>query len=565
MSDITLTLGKPNSKNPDFAMENVPKFVTHCVPPCNSKTRLIAVCGVADTNQTTTKFDSNLPPGVDHPVVTRGRCDPKVEGWFISDFYGFKTLYKDTCASQVWIHSEQPQALVDVYGEYLHGNPFEDRKVVLSQDLLDEGLGKDVVVVPRAQLKQQFCLLLKREAELARNHGQSLLVMTMAYGREETHAVNLGELHNKDDWFAIDDFKNAVISESALQCGASKTDLDITYLTTACFSGGWTIQVDLNRTMFAAAGPEQESASWYGSPSIGRYSGSIYATAIMQAWDKESMAAHTVGSSPASSSTQKTLAAFHEEVYDTLFSIDKWAQVHDIRFSAQDGNWDTPWTTRAGFPLISFAHKWNQLKVVPSSNPDGMLNPSPSNKQISDQRAVQATEGFRGRFDTVNSAREFVMFQAKMYLNSFPGRDNLAKNATLHGTLHRLRSRKFYANMEQLESISLQVRYRLALSHRATWLVKAAGLPLPDGKSCDHWEEASFQMWMREDPTEDVSRRYTMAVRKIFATVVPEPTREQGLPWNKPNHYIATALAMNSRIREPAHLNDAVHRLENSK
>ncbi|KAF3040715.1 hypothetical protein E8E12_006883 [Didymella heteroderae] len=129
-------------------------------------------------------------------------------------------------------------ALVNAYKEYVHGNPYKERKVVLDQALLDDGLGADVVVVPRDQLKQQFCQLLRRETDMVRKNGQKLLVMTMGHGKEETYAVNLGEFHNQTDWFTVQDFKDAVIPQPDLQAGATKTDLKITYLTTACFSGG---------------------------------------------------------------------------------------------------------------------------------------------------------------------------------------------------------------------------------------------------------------------------------------------------------------------------------------
>ena len=58
----------------------------------------------------------------------------------------------------------------------------------------------------------------------------------------------------------------------------------MTPISTACFSGGWSVHPYLkaSTTTTTAAGPEVESESWGASDSIGRYCGSIYATALIQ-------------------------------------------------------------------------------------------------------------------------------------------------------------------------------------------------------------------------------------------------------------------------------------------
>ncbi|KAF3040716.1 hypothetical protein E8E12_006902 [Didymella heteroderae] len=257
------------------------------------------------------------------------------------------------------------------------------------------------------------------------------------------------------------------------------------------------------------------------------------------------------------------MAESDKEVYQKLFRIDKNAQEHDIRFTAQEDDWKSPWTQRTGIPLIDFARKWDELRTVPPFNPGGIANPSPSNKQVSDHQPTQATGSFRERFDTVSSAREFVAFQARVYLSSFPGPDAAAGSGSLHGKLRQLLDRRVYIYMCALDALSLQVRYRLAMSHRATWLVKAAQLPMPGGKCCDQWNEAEdFKKLKRANPTSQISRRYDIAVRKIFANVLPEPAEEQGLSWNKPNDYIAAAIAYDDTIQKPEQIQIRVDGLE---
>ncbi|KAJ5039198.1 hypothetical protein NUH16_008979 [Penicillium rubens] len=73
--------------------------------------------------------------GVTHPTLST--ASPKDDGWFISDFYAFNYLFKGLGMQQTWLTAVEPAKLVKKYGSFLHGNPYEERKICLSQELLD--------------------------------------------------------------------------------------------------------------------------------------------------------------------------------------------------------------------------------------------------------------------------------------------------------------------------------------------------------------------------------------------------------------------------------------------
>ena len=61
----------------------------------------------------------------------------------------------------------------------------------------------------------------------------------------------------------------------------------------------------------------------------------------------------------------------------------------------------------------------------------------------------------------------------------------------------------------------------------------------------------------------DVSKNYNLAAGRISQNILPDPVdRMQGLPWKKPHHYIAVAIAMDDRIKNKDQLDQAVRRLE---
>ncbi|KAJ5846043.1 hypothetical protein N7534_009712 [Penicillium rubens] len=104
--------------------------------------------------------------GVTHPTLST--ASPKDDGWFISDFYAFNYLFKGLGMQQTWLTAVEPAKLVKKYGSFLHGNPYEERKICLSQELLDSDELSPVTVVSPARMIDQFLIEARRASELAK-------------------------------------------------------------------------------------------------------------------------------------------------------------------------------------------------------------------------------------------------------------------------------------------------------------------------------------------------------------------------------------------------------------
>lgn len=92
-----------------------------------------------------------------------------------------------------------------------------------------------------------------------------------------SHSVYIGIKSGKTGEFRI--------SEMAKMADASSDGCvpRISLLTTSCISGSWAMAPSLNISAMTAVGPEETSVSWRKSKSVGRFCGSIYATAVLQA------------------------------------------------------------------------------------------------------------------------------------------------------------------------------------------------------------------------------------------------------------------------------------------
>ena len=99
-------------------------------------------------------FDSHCPLPVTRETIVsvlgpsdRGNnTSPDADGWFVSDFFLFHHLFRDTAQEQHWLTYVSPATLLSKYGQYIHGDPSsEDRRIVL--DSTFEGQLDDVEVL----------------------------------------------------------------------------------------------------------------------------------------------------------------------------------------------------------------------------------------------------------------------------------------------------------------------------------------------------------------------------------------------------------------------------------
>lgn len=99
-------------------------FESRTPPRISPNTHIVAVC----------------PVDIDHAAHDK-------DGWLLSEFYAFNILLKRLGASQTWLAVQEPEVLFQKYGQYAHGRTGGDKKVVLSQNILDNRQITPVTVI----------------------------------------------------------------------------------------------------------------------------------------------------------------------------------------------------------------------------------------------------------------------------------------------------------------------------------------------------------------------------------------------------------------------------------
>lgn len=445
----------------DKFLREAPPTVRHVIPDITTKTRIVAVCGAYDDEG--------------------GNANPLEDGWFMSDFYAWKQVLKGAGSSQKWVTCENPKDLVGRYHEFLHGSPYYDRKVVLSQAEVEKpGFCDNIILASKSGLLSKFSEVLKEEVSVARKEKQPLVLCIFAHGDwHEDFGFQLG--FPKLD-FGISDFKRIV----------GPTDISITVLSTACFSGGWAVYHDfvmgvdtkgksykhigqeLDVSFMTAAGPDSVSESFAESVSVGRHCGSYWVAALLKSYRQEcdeADAAATAGpsspsssvSSPKSVSTeQTTYFKFTEKIYDTLRALDRKASVHEIRFAAQGQDWMAAWSPRSGLPAVDFKKNWDKLETVaPTQDPTNVGNRAiPLNPGELDTSASGKYGSFRDRPGSVELNKNILRTHCEFYLGSFPGASSLSNNTGFHGRARRYLSGDLVQVDAVLEDLHSRVLYR---------------------------------------------------------------------------------------------------------
>jgi hypothetical protein len=545
-------------KTPGMDLDHISEFVTYLPPPVNERTRIIAVCGCVDFDTSYEVFDFDKPyvPGEAPDMRSSGNSDPVLDGWFISDFYAFMHLLQNSgAAAETWITTEEPQHLVTRYNQYLHGNPYYPRKVVLSQGLLNQGFAQqNLMVVNADELKQRFIHHLEQEVDQAQRNNQKILLLMFGHGNEETKGVYLYK-----EQFLVKEFR-AIVGEK----------VEATIISTACFSGGWSVRRDIDKTTFAAAGEKNESLSWTSSTSVGRYCGGIYTSALIKAWQNEAERAEkTSDTLPPKPEQERTQKEFASGVFQTLTEIDRKWKKHEIRFSVENDMWGSGWSQMSTLPMISFQQRWDSLEeVLPTADPTSWLNRDPAAASVftSSQSSASSDSDLSDLFYRTGSmpaAWTMLKRQAQQYLDSHPGSDESANNK-IHGFLRRLLEGRAPRTEKNLRAVGEVLAFRMGLSAIATEMVQVAGMGLPSGKVCSKFSVGAWERLCEKNPNHRISKAYTLATDLIFSNVLPDPVaREQGERWNKPHRYIAAAIAANPDFNiSPEQVQTAVRLLE---
>ncbi|KAK0646859.1 hypothetical protein B0T16DRAFT_375864 [Cercophora newfieldiana] len=498
-------------------------FVTHTLPAIHENTVIVAAT---------------------HPTIQTG--DQAKDGWFLSDFYAFNYLLKGSVTDQTWLTAAKPARLVEKYGDFLHGSPNQDRKVVLSRDLLDSEITPVTVIEP-AQMMDRFLSEVNQASLRAKKSGHPLLLMVFCHGIEGHYlCLDNGTRHKG-------------ISIVRLK-GALEPGVSVTLFTIACYSGGWAVTPELNTTTMAAAKPCGESISWPVSGSMRRACGSVFAGATIFALSDAStplLGENISSEAPATDETclqpteptkiqTETYNEFCRSITNVLgdrgFSR---ALSRDFQFSAQNDNWEYSWSRKSGIPLAHFRDRWEKL-------PTYAHQPSADNDQTTTHHLTGNTDA-----NTIISSMTHAMVHsrvssmAKLFLDVLcPGDWNQGQNIAVGGALFQFLHN--HPDAQSASAIADIIYFRWDTCLLVDKFVDDHGLHRPDGKICVMWDRQEYPVAMEDKYGREVwDARYSRVWQALFdGGAKISPADHQGPTFSRPLGYIASAIAETSTTEE---------------
>jgi hypothetical protein len=513
----------------DASLHSV-EFAASCPPDVSPKTRIVAVCGI-------TNIGVNASPALD--------------GWFLSDFWMFNHLLRSApVANQIWLTCCSPKLLVDQYGRYAHGNPFQERRVVLEERLLDtiQAAGTLRVVEPKALL-ERFLKTVEDECKAAVKANQIVLLLVFGHGDAKSYGVTIGSNSNTE----FNEVLAPRLKINRLKVAIGKKT-KCTLLMTSCYSGGWAMQPDLNLTIIAATGPTAQSHSWNTSSSRG-FSGSIVASAIRDAiFASEIKDEENIGE-PGMTYKELQMTETYAEmgclIHDHLKQSDRFHDRHEISFAAQDDEWTKGWRERTGIPLTFFKEKWEELSVLPAQA-DGFSNRDPSSAftssfALADLSLIETRTGSIAPLTLTMSMPQvynIVRSLAAGYAKSFPGMDNVSINTAFHTRVRWLITgeERYENDMDALLTLGDTLSYRLDCMTTGTYYKDLLGLDYPDCTSCsvEGWTFPLYES--RQKEAKQKLFRYNKIKSLISdANIFSAASNGQGYDYDKGEDYLAIA------------------------
>ena len=307
-------------------------------PPVDATTHVIAVVGI--------------------PLVSAA---PSADGWFLSDFYLFNHLFRGLGKSQLWYTGIEPDTLVEKYGEFVHGSPFEPRRVVLDRDQRPH----DIVVRPETTLRDDFLKGFRAILKEKWHVGDRILILAFAHGEPETFGLMVGfdELRREPVRLFPGDIRTTV-AEAELEAWPH-----ITLFSTSCYSGGWVqtsiLRDDGNVSMTSAmtAAPSDSVSESQPRSVSGRFAGSMFTSAVVGQLLREA----DLPQRPA----PDELRSYQRLVADIKFTLFNEIDVRfptEPTFRAQGERWQDSFRHRSGFDSSLYQERYESLRLVPASD-----------------------------------------------------------------------------------------------------------------------------------------------------------------------------------------------------
>ena len=453
---------------------------------------------------------------------------------------------------------------------------------MLDQKLLDDSNSADsghiLTQVKPTNLKLDFKMKIREQCQLASkaNPPENVLVLMFGHGDRDSKGITIGV--GSRAIFKRENFADAL----------KGMNVNLTLITTHCYSGGWTCYPSFNISSLTAAGIVKESRSWAKSGSCGRACGSMFTTALIQKLCQNTVTGLPVldDDTELDESQEETYEEFVRAVYENLLSgIDRRGYEHAITFGAQDDAWEMCWRERTGIPLGTFQSYWENLDDWPRDmtlHPGDPQNRDPKvtaeqeaewaslkdkdagqnewNPKKNSYEAIGALEdpyspkrktsalygGSKGALESV------VCALATQYLESYRGNDDTGNDGGLHGRLFSILKGNEKDPL-MLEEAHRVLQYRMEQISTADEYLESMGIPIPKGQLCCDYNTNVVLKEVGDDYYESVSS--LIFERKVL---FPAPIPDQGRPFYKGHSYMIAAFHSAGISRE-----EIINRLDN--
>ncbi|KAL8803012.1 MAG: hypothetical protein Q9182_003438 [Xanthomendoza sp. 2 TL-2023] len=532
-------------------------------PDVTGKTHIIGVLGVSDLGH-------------------QRRASPRVDGWMVSDFYLWMSILEGMGKSQSWHTCENPYALIEKYGQeameldytddqgelkrssiswregYLHGDPFEDRVLVLSKNNVQQMAKRLTLSSHGTSLRDNFLRRVEETCREAEAANEPVLLMGFCHsddGETESGGLCIGidpGTQNEDDFLSpkllaqvLAKTPRVRVSMYLTSCYSGNNLLNSfkTTTLTRCFKGNWVITPDfriLNVTTMAAAQEYEESWAWRPSSSM-RHAGGVYTSAFLKELQQEP---HELPDD-ADEDESRTYGQVCQAV--TAEASRLWVQCGGSTpmFTKDDGH-DKFWK-RTGFSLADYQRNYDRLERVPASDPNPYRDSKRRVSEVSQseyeawkaRHPEDADEEYSTRTGGYGKTRRglgtSLTYLASRYMASLPGPRNAPSNTALQSDIELFRAGYHNNDLDTIERIRSQILYRIWMMQLANKI--RAYLNLNKVPVIEKWNQEN------PGPAYQLAKENLRLVREAKIFKRPDAKGYWGQAWQKPYLYLAYAFA----------------------
>ncbi|KAK3062955.1 hypothetical protein LTS18_003036, partial [Coniosporium uncinatum] len=361
-------------------------YETRSPPDVGRNTHIVAVCGIND--------------------ALNDEASPMISGWILSDFYLWLHVTKGMAKSEKWLCCDDPEKLLEKYchgdrarieqrtsahGDrwpvkvqsswdrgYLHGDPYEDQKVVLDRDNVNDVRARLTDGGRGVALRDRFLADLEATCTTASAKNDPVLVMIFAHGITDGSipgGVQLGISSKSVDM-------SELLSPQMLSDVTRKfPDLQITLFMTSCFSGHWVVHpsfgLEKPPAIMVGAHEDEETFSWPMSQSQRHYGGIWTSAALQELMRNPTPDSDSLQTLPtvidAPPADQRTYLGLQYRAIRTIRyfdDIERSGASHGSTPIFDQNNLFDSMYERTGFDMTDFKSNYDALPTVPARDPD---------------------------------------------------------------------------------------------------------------------------------------------------------------------------------------------------